>query len=210
VQHAKHNIRMSAPQTMDDQAWLRGYFEQHRRLLVTDVILEQLEELKTLLIAIQAAGKKVIVAGNGGSAAIASHCAIDFTKAAGLRCLTLSDASMITCLANDYGYEHWLERALASHADAGDGVILISSSGQSKNMLHAARYAAANGMTVVTFTGFASDNPLRALGQLNCWVDSRVYNVVETLHQMWLLAVCDLMVATADPSVSASTLKANC
>lgn len=183
---------------MDEQRWLASYFEQYRPMLFQEAILEQLVELKRLLIAAREAGKKAVFAGNGGSAAIASHCAVDFTKNAGIRCVNFNEADLITCFANDYGYERWLEKALGFYADPGDVVILISSSGQSKNMVNAALYAAARGLAVVTFTGFSSDNPLRALGRLNYWVDSRAYNVVEMTHQIWLLAVCDLIIGAAE------------
>ena len=58
-----------------------------------------------------AAGKKVIIAGNGGSAAMASHVAVDFTKAAGIRAINFNEADLITCFSNDYGYEHWVAQA---------------------------------------------------------------------------------------------------
>ena len=174
------------------------YFEQYRSTLFQADAWTQLAELKDLVRATARASRKVIVAGNGGSAAIASHVAVDFTKTAGVRCINFNEADLITCFANDYGYEHWLEKALAFYADEGDLVLLISSSGRSRNMVNAARHAAANKLTVVTFTGFSKDNPLRALGRLNCWVDSHLYNIVEMTHQIWLLAVCDLLVSEAE------------
>jgi len=177
-----------------DAEWLGAYFERYRTTLFRQDIIPQLIRLKELLWATQAAGRKTILVGNGGSAAIASHCAVDLTKNAKIRCVNFNEADLITCLANDYGYEQWVVKALDAYGDAGDVVILISSSGQSKNMVNAARHARALGFAVVTFTGFSPDNPLRALGQLNVWVDSRAYNIVEMTHQAWLLAVCDLLV----------------
>ena len=180
---------------MSDHAWLAAYFVRYREALTPPGLFEQLSALKELLEATQAAGRKVIFAGNGGSAAMASHCAVDFTKTAGIRSVNFNEADLITCFANDYGYERWLEKALEAYADPGDCAILISSSGRSKNMVHAARQTVSQGLAVVTFTGFAPDNPLRALGQLNYWADSRVYNIVEMAHHLWLLAVCDLLAA---------------
>jgi D-sedoheptulose 7-phosphate isomerase len=180
---------------MSDEAWLTEHLERYRRSLLVPDVVPQLLELKRLLAATHAAGKKVICAGNGGSAAIASHVAVDLTKTAGIRGVSFNEADLITCFANDYGYERWLEKAIEFYGDAGDLVVLISSSGKSPNMVQAARAAAGKGLTVVTLTGFAPDNPLRALGRLNLWADSTVYNVVETTHQAWLLAVCDLLAA---------------
>ena len=138
----------------------------------------------------------MIIAGNGGSAAIASHAAIDFSKNANIRCMSFNDTALITCLANDFGYEHWIEKALGMYADEGDLVVLISSSGRSMNMIRAADYAVQRGLSLVTFSGFLGTNPLRRLGHLNFWVKSKSYNFVETFHQLWLLSVCDLIAET--------------
>lgn len=183
---------------MDDQQWLTEYFDRYRASILEADVRERLIELKDLMKAAHAAGRKTIIAGNGGSAGIASHCAIDFTKNARVRCINFNEPGLISCLANDYGYERWIEKALSLYADPGDVVILISSSGRSMNMIRAANYALGMGLRTVTFTGFATDNPLRALGQLNFWVDSRAYNIVEMTHHIWLLAVCDLIIGSAE------------
>jgi D-sedoheptulose 7-phosphate isomerase len=183
---------------MDEKRWLTEYFERYRDAIFGIDVSAQLVELKELLEGTAARGRKVIIAGNGGSAAIAGHCAVDFTKNAGIRCVAFNAADLVTCLANDYGYELWVERALELYADEGDVVVLISSSGKSANMVRAAHYATHRGLKVVTFTGFSADNPLRAVGDLNFWVDSRAYNIVETVHQIWLLAVCDLIIGKAE------------
>ena len=70
---------------------------------------------------------KIILAGNGASAAISSHLAIDFTKAAGVRAVTFNESSLLTCFSNDFGYENWVKKTLEYHADKGDLIILISS-----------------------------------------------------------------------------------
>ena len=186
----------------DEKQWLSEYFERYRQSLSGSDVRLQLIELKDLIQAARDAGRKVIIAGNGGSAAIAGHCAVDFTKNAGIRCINFNEVDLITCLANDYGYERWLEKALEFYADRGDILILISSSGKSPNMVNAARYACANGLNVVTFTGFSEDNSLKKLGVLNLWVDSHAYNIVEMTHQIWLLAVCDLIIGSAEYSAS--------
>ena len=137
---------------------------------------------------------KVIVIGNGGSAAIASHVAIDLTKAANIRSINFNEASLLTCLSNDYGYESWVEKALDFYADNNDMVILISSSGQSKNIINGAKKALEIGIPLITLTGFSEDNPLNKLGNINFWADSSTYNIVESIHQMWLLSVVDYLI----------------
>jgi len=139
-------------------------------------------------------GKKIIVVGNGGSAAMASHVAVDFTKAAGIRAINFNEADLITCFANDYGYENWVAQALEAYADKGDLVILISSSGKSQNILNAAEKATEMGLSVITVSGFLTGNPLRKLGDLNLWVDSTEYNIVEMTHHVWLVAIIDYLI----------------
>ena len=156
----------------------------------------QLEQAASMVWAAHKAGKKVIIAGNGGSAAMASHLAVDFTKAAGIRAINFNEADLITCLANDYGYEHWVVKALEAYADQGDLAILISSSGKSQNILNGAEKATNMGVSVITFSGFLSDNPLRKLGDLNLWVDSSEYNIVEMTHHVWLVAIIDYLIET--------------
>ena len=183
---------------MDERAWLKQYLENYKELLIQDEILKKLVDLKRLLKECQGRGNKAIFAGNGGSAAIASHCAVDFTKNAQVRCVNFNEADLITCFANDYGYQRWLQKALEFYADPGDLIILISSSGRSLNMLEAGRYAVAKGLPLVTLTGFSPENPLQSMGGLNFWVDSRSYNVVEMTHHIWLLAACDLIIGKAE------------
>src|SRR3990170_4820011 len=142
---------------MNEKQWLTEYFERYRESIFAPGVLPQLTELKGLLVKVRDSGKKVILAGNGGSAAIASHCAVDFTKCANIRCINFNEADLITCFANDYGYENWLAKALEFYADDGDMIILISSSGKSANMVRAAEYSSARGLKLVTFTGFAAD-----------------------------------------------------
>jgi len=139
-------------------------------------------------------GNKLIIAGNGGSAAMASHVSVDFTKAARIRAINFNEADLITCFSNDYGYERVFEKALEFYGDLGDLLILISSSGQSKNIIYAGNKAKDMGIDVISFSGFNSNNPLRKLGEINFWVNSNAYNIVEMTHHIWLLAIVDFLI----------------
>ena len=139
---------------------------------------------------------KVILVGNGGSAAIASHLAIDFTKAAGVKAICLNESSLITCFANDYGYDNWCSNALEMYASPHDLLIAISSSGESPNILNSVHKATDLGMLSITLTGFLESNSLRSLGSLNLYVNSCSYNVVESVHQMWLLSMVESIVSS--------------
>ncbi|MGB7541514.1 MAG: SIS domain-containing protein [Burkholderiales bacterium] len=129
--------------------------------------------------------------GNGGSAAVASHSVTDFVNVARLRATTLHDSSLITCMANDYGYENAFARILSTIARPGDVLVAISSSGKSPNIRNAASKMREQGGSVVTLSGFAPNNPLRALGNLNVWLDSRDYGMVEIGHQFVLHNITD-------------------
>lgn len=176
-----------------------GFFSSYFAELsdrLRDASAEQLDALCAVLVDAGARGRKVVLAGNGASAAIASHVAVDLTKITGIRAVNFNEAALITCFANDYGYEQWVARAISAYADPGDVAVLVSSSGRSPNVLAAARQARDSGLGVVTLSGFEPDNPLRTLGDLNLWVNSRSYNVVEVTHQSWLLAAVDSIAAT--------------
>ena len=171
------------------------YFETISQAL-KEIDTLHLEQVASVVWDTHQSGKKVIVVGNGGSAAMASHVAVDFTKAAGIRAINFNEADLITCFANDYGYENWVAKALEAYADKGDLVILISSSGKSQNILNAAEKANEMGLSVITVSGFLMDNPLRKLGDLNLWVESTEYNIVEMTHHVWLVAIIDYLIKT--------------
>lgn len=170
------------------------YWEDIRRLLLKEDVAK-LHRLASLIVNCHQHGGKTIIVGNGGSAAIASHVSVDLTKAAGIRSACFNESSLLTCFANDFGYEKWVEKALEYYVDEADLVILISSSGRSANMLNAAKLCVSQNVSFVTFSGFDSENPLRSFGNLSFWVDSKSYNHVETIHQTWLLATIDFIVS---------------
>ena len=140
--------------------------------------------------------KKIILVGNGGSAAIASHVSVDFTKMCKIRAINFNEADLLTCFANDYGYENWVSNAINFYSKKGDLVILISSSGKSKNILNGAKQAKKMKCSLITFSGFDKNNPLKKMGDHNFWVNSRVYNFVENVHQIWLLTIVDILAKT--------------
>jgi len=140
-----------------------------------------------------AAGNKLIFVGNGGSAAISSHMATDYSKNGDVRAMALNDASMLTCLGNDLGYERVFAKQIELYARADDLVIAISSSGRSANILNGVKAARAAKCAVVTFSGFASDNPLRCLGDLNFYINSDRYGFVEIGHLTICHAILDFI-----------------
>ena len=185
---------------MRDSEFIKDYLNRYKKSLFETDVSDKLIEMKQKLLKIKKEGNKVIIAGNGGSAAISSHVTVDFTKQGGIRTVNFNESDLITCFANDYGYENWVAKAIEFYGDKGDLIILISSSGNSKNMVNAAQIATKLGMDVVTFTGFDIDNPLKQEGSINFWLDSHAYNIVENTHQIWMLMVCDLIIGKAEYS----------
>jgi D-sedoheptulose 7-phosphate isomerase len=135
--------------------------------------------------------KKVIIVGNGGSAAMASHVSVDLTKMCRIRAINFNEADLLTCLSNDYGYKNWVKKALDFYADKGDLLICISSSGESPNIINGAKYAKKIGCKLITLTGFKKENKVSKVGNVNLWVDSKNYNLVEMTHHIWLLSIVD-------------------
>ena len=136
---------------------------------------------------------KVYIIGHGGSAAIASHVSVDLTKTCKISTTNFNEADLITCFSNDYGYEKWVEMAIKNYVSKRDLVILISSSGESKNLINAARYCKKNKIKLVTLTGFKTKNSLSKLGNINLYVNSKSYNIVELTHLTWLLQAIDYL-----------------
>lgn len=131
--------------------------------------------------------------GNGGSAAIASHQALDFWHAGSVRAMAFSDSALLTCMSNDYGYENVFAKSIEMFADSRDVLIAISSSGCSPNITRAVQVARAKECDVITFSGFDKDNSLRSLGDLNFYVASNVYGYVEIAHLALIHTVADMI-----------------
>lgn len=154
---------------------------------------KKVDKIITMLMNIGKANK-VMLAGNGASASISSHLSIDLTKAAGIKAINFNEANLLTCFSNDYGYKNWIRQAVKFYGTPNDILILISSSGQSKNVINAAKFAKKNKIKVVTFSGFLKSNPLKKLGNYNFHVNSKNYNVIESMHLVMLLSIVEKII----------------
>jgi D-sedoheptulose 7-phosphate isomerase len=179
----------------NDINFLQNYLTDFSNLVKPnkDIINSLIKVRDTLLFVSKKKGK-VLIFGNGGSSAIASHVSVDLTKNARIRTVNFNEADLITCFSNDYGYEKWVEKSVDFYADKNDLLILISSSGKSKNMINACKAAKRKKIKVISFTGHAKNNPLSKISDLSLWINSKAYNFVENTHQIWLLTVCDLLI----------------
>jgi D-sedoheptulose 7-phosphate isomerase len=183
-------------------SWLDDYLARYQRSIFVPEARSKLTAFYDLAVSVRERRRKLMFAGNGASASIASHGAVDFTKQGRVRGVDFNEPNLITAFANDYGFAGYLAKAVEFYADDGDVLVLISVSGRSANIVEAARYAKSRGMQVVSFTGSDADNPLRALSDIGFWVDSRAYNIVECTHMIWLTTVIDMLVGVAEYKVS--------
>ena len=129
--------------------------------------------------------------GNGASACMASHMAVDWTKNAGIRALAYNDVAFLTAIGNDLGYEKVFGEPLLWYGRKGDLLVTISSSGNSPNVLRAIEVAREKEMRVVTFSGMKPDNKSRRAGDLGFYVPGWTYGVIECAHQVLLHAWLD-------------------
>ena len=184
-----------------DKSFIKNYLNDFSTLIKPDEeILKKLVIVKNILIKSSRNGGKVLIFGNGGSAAIASHVSVDLTKNAKIRSVNFNESDLITCFSNDYGFERWIEKSVDFYADKKDCLILISSSGKSKNMINACKAAKRKKIKTISFTGHSINNPLSKISDLSLWINSKAYNFIENTHQLWLLTVCDLIIGKREYS----------
>lgn len=133
----------------------------------------------------------IFFVGNGGSNAISSHMAVDWTKNGGMRSYSLDNSSLITCISNDYGYEYVYSKQIEFYAKSNDVLFAISSGGNSKNIINAVIEAKKIGLHVITLSGFEKNNFLRYTGDINFYISSKSYGFVEIGHEMILHSLLD-------------------
>ena len=122
-------------------SFFKNYFNDFRLHLEDNSYnYSNLETIANIFKNTASKGNKIIFLGNGGSAAMASHVTVDMTKNANVRAINFNEADLITCLSNDYGHDRWMSSALEMYFDKGDVVVLISTSGESQNILNAAKW----------------------------------------------------------------------
>lgn len=131
--------------------------------------------------------------GNGGSSAIASHMTADFMKNGGMNTYSLYDSAVTTCMGNDFGYEFIFSHPIEFLARKSDLLIAISSSGNSTNIINAIDAARKKGASIITFTGFDPDNKIKQMGNVNVYVPCKKYGIVESIHNLVLQQIVDLI-----------------
>lgn len=166
-----------------------------------DWVAERLDKLKQQ-------ERKAIFIGNGGSASVASHQAVDYWRNGGVPAIAFNDGALLTCVSNDFGYEEVFSKPIATFAQKGDILFAISSSGESKNIISAALKAREMGCTVITLSAFKSNNPLRQIGDLNFYVPTMSYGFAEISHLCICHCIIDGLIQGALPNYEVENEKA--
>lgn len=172
-----------------------NYFKDYTKSvssLLDNVDCELINESVNMINNTKSQGGRVFIIGNGGSASIASHVSVDFVKVAKVPSSTFNNSNLITCFANDYGYENWVTESIKSYTLNNDLIILISSSGTSMNIINAANYCKEKKINLITLSGFELNNPLKKLGNINFHVNSKNYNFIEMTHHIILVSIVDI------------------
>ena len=195
-----------------------SYFQKFSELLFDQQVTDREGKVLTLddgtakavdrILSIKFNSGKIMLIGNGGSAAIANHMQNDLSKAVEVKALVFNDIPLLTAYTNDHGYECAFERPIAQWANPQDLLIAISSSGKSENILRAVRAAQEKQCQIISFSGFRPDNPLRRSGDINFYIPSDVYGYVESVHAVLahFLADCAMHLKKfkGEPSVKQS------
>ena len=135
---------------------------------------------------------RIIILGNGGSNSVASHISQDYMKFHNKRVSILSDPSMITMLTNDFGYDWAYQKFLEYYVEIDTLVIIMSSGGESENMINCLNWCEENKVSYGVLTGFGENNTIRKNAKNSLWnyyINSDSYGVVECVHQIFLHGV---------------------
>lgn len=178
------------------------YFSSYETLLFNKDVQSRLQNFAETLKVNRDNGVRLIFAGNGASSAISSHAALDFTKQARLEAITFTDPALVSAYSNDFGYENALVEMFNSYGKVNDVVVLVSTSGNSPNVVNLAIKAREEGHTVVSFTGKSISNRLKKNSDIAFWVDSQAYNIVENVHMIWLGYLIDCLIGKEVYAVS--------
>lgn len=190
---------------MNAESYIHSLFEIIGKVEITGIYGQDLEfnegisRIIDMLKSQRSSGKKVIFLGNGGSAAIAEHGALDLWNNGKIRAVCFNEGAFLTCMGNDYGYPHVFEKPVTVFADPDDVLVAISSSGKSENVILAVEAARKQKCKVITLSGFSASNPLRKTGDVNLYVPSGSYGFVELAHQTAIHMIADIIMEDAGP-----------
>tara|TARA_Y100001968_G_scaffold297166_1_gene305903 strand:+ start:106 stop:690 length:585 start_codon:yes stop_codon:yes gene_type:complete len=187
--------------TENDKKFLDDYWNRYQKLLIESRNDKSIICLRDAIKNIKLANGRLLFFGNGASASLCSHAATDFTKQAKITSISFNDHNLITALSNDYGYEQWVSKAIEFYSNENDMIFFISVSGESKNLLNGIDFANLRNQKTASLTGSKKTNRLRTKAKFSLWVDSKAYNIVESIHTIWITLIIDMIVGHPEYSV---------
>ncbi len=185
-----------------DKEFLDRYWSDYNRLIIEGRDDSKIIGLRDIIKDTVKSNGKLYFVGNGASASLCSHAATDFTKQANIESHAFNDHNLITALANDYGYENWVAKAIEYYVKPCDRVIFISVSGNSQNLINGLKYSKKHKIPNASLTGSNSKNFLNMNSDYSIWVDSKSYNIVESIHTTYLTLIIDLIIGKTIYSVN--------
>lgn len=187
----------------DPLADVIGYFRRSREALdraaVDNGLLSSIVAIAVGIAQSLASGGKILLAGNGGSAADAQHIAAEmlvrfkFDRDPLPAIALTTDTSVLTAIGNDYGFDHLFERQVRGLGRTGDVFIGISTSGRSPNVINALKAARDTGLIVVGFTGTAGVAAMKPLCDVMLAAPSDETALIQQVHITAAHAICDLV-----------------
>jgi D-sedoheptulose 7-phosphate isomerase len=191
----------SATPPVSDAERVRAHFLESAALKqrVAELLAEPAAAAAQAMVKALRAGHKVLVCGNGGSAADAQHFAGEMVGRFQLRgraplpVLALTtDSTVMTCVANDFCYEDVFSRQVEAFAQPGDVLLGISTSGRSPNVLRALAAAQSRGVTTIALTG-GDGGPLATAADIALVVPTPTTTRIQECHITLIHAICDLI-----------------
>ena len=181
-----------------DKKFLDDYYSRYQKILFDSRDDKSILKLRNIIYETYLNKGKLIFIGNGASASLASHAATDFTKQAKIPSIAFNDHNLITALANDYGYHKWAAKAIEFYSEPNDMVIFISVSGESSNLIEGINFANKISLSTASLTGSSQTNSLKQKSKYSLWVNSKAYNIVESIHTIWITLIIDLFVGSPE------------
>ena len=185
-----------------DKQFFNNYWDEYKRLIIDERNDSQIISLRDAINDTRKLDGILYFFGNGASASLCSHAATDFTKQAKIKAKAFNDHNLITALSNDYGYENWVAKVIEYYVKPIDRVIFISVSGNSQNLINGLNYAKSKNIPNASLTGSNFDNYLRKNTDNAIWVNSKSYNIVESMHTILITLTIDLFIGKSIYSVN--------
>jgi phosphoheptose isomerase len=191
----------------DFQRFVTGYYEKFAEQLLS-FDKGTLPGILNVMMDVAERGGTLWVAGNGGSAAISDHTVCDVSKGTHaeshppIRSASLaSNGPMLTAIGNDIAYDQVFRKQLEYYLQPGDAVLLVSSSGNSPNVVEACRYAKQVGVPTIAFVGFKGGE-LKSLADHVVHIEIENYGIAEDTHQSLIHVLTQYLAAARKPADS--------